>query len=98
MKKLLLALALLTASPAALAESLEVIATQAQASAQPAITVWIASNWGFRKQGTAKDLNEAHRIFGAHGYEVVSVESYIENGDLEGFFVTYRQRPRATPP
>ncbi len=97
MKKLLLTLALLAASPAALAESLEAIATQAQASGQPAITVWIASTWGFRKQGTAKDLNEAHRVFGAHGFDVVSVESYIENGDLEGFFVTYRQRPRTTP-
>ena len=92
MKKLLLALALLAASPAVLAESLDVTAAQAKASQQPAITVWIASTWGFRKQGTAKDLNEAHRVFGAHGYEVVSVESYIENGDLEGFFVTYRLR------
>lgn len=97
MKKLLLAAVLLAASPAASAESLEATATQAQASGQPAITVWIASTWGFRKQGTAKDLNEAHRIFGAHGYEVVSVESYIENGDLEGFFVTYRQRARPAP-
>jgi len=92
MKKLLLALALSVVATTAQANNLEEVATGAQASAQPAITVWIASTWGFRKQGTAKDLNEAHRIFGAHGYEVVSVESYIENGDLEGFFVTYRRR------
>ena len=92
MKKLLLTLVLLAASPTVLAVDLEATAAQAQASQQPAVTVWISSTWGFRKQGTAKDLNEAHRIFGAHGYEVVSVESYIENGDLQGFFVTYRQK------
>jgi hypothetical protein len=92
MNKLLLALVLLVATPAAHAADLEAIATQAQASAQPAVTVWISATWGFRKQGAAKELNEAHRLFGAHGYEVVSVESYVENGDLEGFFVTYRRR------
>ena len=92
MKKLLLILALFVAGMPALAADLEAIATQAQASGQPAVTVWIASTWGFRKQGAAKELNEAHRVFGAHGYEVVSVESYVENADLEGFFVTYRRK------
>jgi hypothetical protein len=91
MKHLLLALALLTATPVAAAADLEAIATQAHASSQPAVTVWIASTWGFRKSAAAKDLNEAHRVFGAHGYEVVSVEPYIENSDLQGFFVTYRR-------
>jgi hypothetical protein len=93
MKRLLLAIALFTATPLAHAADLEAIATQAQASAQPAVTVWISATWGFRKQGAAKELNDAHRVFGAHGYEVVSVESYVENGDLEGFFVTYRRKP-----
>ncbi|MGH8028894.1 MAG: hypothetical protein ACREO3_03065 [Arenimonas sp.] len=90
MKKLLLAAALFAFSTAAFAADLEAIAAQAQASQQPAVTVWVSSSWGFRKQGSAKDLNDAHRTFGKHGYEVVSVEPYIENADLEGFFVTYR--------
>jgi hypothetical protein len=92
MKKLLLVLCLLVATPVAFAADLEDIATKAQASAQPAVTVWISATWGFRKQGAARELNDAHRIFGSHGYEVVSVESYVENGDLEGFFVTYRHK------
>jgi opacity protein-like surface antigen len=92
MKKLLLALVLLAAFPAAQAADLETKAAQAQASQQPAVTVWISSTWGFRNQAAANQLNDAHRIFGAHGYEVVSVESYIENGDLQGFFVTYRRQ------
>jgi hypothetical protein len=92
MKKLLLVLALLAASPACPAASLEKVATEAQATNQPAVTVWVASTWGFRTEGSATKLNEAHRIFAAHGYEVVSVEPYIENSDLEGFFVTYRRK------
>jgi hypothetical protein len=92
MKKLLLAVALSALCSLAHAAGLDEIAAQAQASNAPAVTVWVASTWGLRKQGSAKDLNEAHRLFGARGYEVVSVESYIENGDLEGFFVTYRRR------
>ena len=92
MNKLLLALVLFAFAAVAAAHDLEKTAAEAQASAQPAVTVWIASTWGFRKQGSAKDLNDAHRIFGAHGYEVVSVESYVENGDLQGFFVTYRRK------
>ena len=92
MKKLLLASLLLLASPLAFAADLATEAAEAQASQQPAVTVWISSTWGFRNQGAANKINEAHRIFGAHGYEVVSVEPYIENGDLEGFFVTYRRK------
>jgi hypothetical protein len=92
MKKLLLAVALLAASPLAFAADLESIAAHAQASQQPAVTVWVSSTWGFRKQGAARELNEVHQLFGAHGYEVVSVEPYIENGDLQGFFVTYRRK------
>ena len=48
MKKLLLALVLLAAFPAAQAADLESKAAQAQASQQPAVTVWISSTWGFR--------------------------------------------------
>ncbi|HVF35656.1 MAG TPA: hypothetical protein VND91_10080 [Candidatus Saccharimonadia bacterium] len=92
MMKQLLAFTMLAITPAVFAADIEAIAAQAQASRQPAVTVWISSTWGFRKQGSARDLNDAHRRFGAHGYEVVSVESYIENGDLEGFFVTYRRK------
>lgn len=92
MKRLLLVLTLLAASAAASAADLETTAARAKASGQPAVTVWVSSTWGFRKEGAARELNEAHRIFGENGYDVVSVESYVENGDLEGFFVTYRRR------
>lgn len=57
----------------------------------PAVTIWVDATWGFRKQGAANDLSQAHRAFARHGYKVVSVEPYIENGDLQGFFVTYQK-------
>ena len=57
----------------------------------PAVTLWVDATWGFRHQGAANDLTHAHQAFAAQGYKVVSVEPYIENGDLQGFFVTYQK-------
>lgn len=57
-----------------------------------AVTLWVDASWGFRNQGAANTLSRAHQAFTTRGYNVVSVEPYIENGDLQGFFVTY-QRP-----
>lgn len=57
-----------------------------------AVTIWVDATWGFRNQGAANNLSAAHNAFHARGYRVVSVEPYIENGDLQGFFVTYEKR------
>jgi hypothetical protein len=51
----------------------------------------VDATWGFRHQGAANDLTRAHKAFAAQGYKVVSVAPYIENGDLQGFFVTYQK-------
>ena len=55
------------------------------------MTIWVDATWGFRNQGAANDLTRAHAAFAARGYKVVSVQPYIENGDLQGFFVTYQK-------
>ena len=57
----------------------------------PATTIWVDASWGFRNQGAANDLTKAHTAFAAHGYKVEDVEPYIENGDLQGFIVTYQR-------
>ena len=57
----------------------------------PAATIWVDASWGFRNQGAANDLTKAHKAFAAFGYRVEDVEPYIENGDLQGFFVTYQK-------
>jgi hypothetical protein len=67
-------------------------AVDAQREQLPAVTIWVDATWGFRKSGAANDLSAAHKAFYAAGYHVVSVQPYIENGDLQGFFVTYEKR------
>ena len=92
--KFVLALALLLALPAhagVLEKSPKRAADQAARDGVPAVTVWIGATWGFRNQGAANDLTEAHKAFARHGYKVVDVAPYIEDGDLKGFFVTYQK-------
>ena len=95
MRRLLLAVLLACALPAQAGLFQKKPETAAQDAARanlPAVTIWVDASWGFRNQGAANDLTRAHSAFAAQGYKVVSVQPYIENGDLEGFFVTY-QRP-----
>ena len=66
-------------------------ADEAQAANMAAVTIWVDASWGFRNQGAANALSKAHEAFARNGYKVVSVEPYIENGDLQGFFVTYQK-------
>ena len=95
MYRLLLACLLafsLPASAALFSKSLEQVAQEASDSNLPAVTIWVEANWGFRKQGAANNLSRAHKAFADHGgYKVVSVQPYVENGDLQGFFVTYQK-------
>lgn len=72
-------------------KSPEKAAEQATRDNAPAATIWVDASWGFRNQGAANDLTRAHKAFAARGYKVVSVAPYIENGDLQGFFVTYQK-------
>ena len=99
MKPLIATLALATclvAAPSAQAslfgKSPEKSAAEAASQQLQAVTIWVEASWGFRNQGAANDLSAAHRAFYQRGYRVVSVEPYIENGDLQGFFVTYEKR------
>ncbi|HEY0506163.1 MAG TPA: hypothetical protein VGD42_21975 [Lysobacter sp.] len=59
---------------------------------QRTVSVYVDVDLGMRKNGSADELNQSHRAFNAKGYDVVSVVGYTENGDLQGFFVTYVRR------
>jgi hypothetical protein len=94
MRQLLLAILLAAALPAQAGlfdKKPEVAAEEAASANLAAVTVWIDASWGFRNQGAANSLSKAHQAFAVRGYKVVSVEPYIENGDLQGFFVTYQK-------
>jgi hypothetical protein len=69
----------------------ELSAQEAATANLPAVTIWVDASWGFRNQGAANNLTKAHSAFAARGYKVQSVQPYIENGDLQGFFVTYQK-------
>jgi hypothetical protein len=94
MRRLLLITMLALALPAQAAlfgKSPEKSAAEAAAADMSAVTLWIDASWGFRNQGAANNLSKSHQAFAARGYKVVSVEPYVENGDLQGFFVTYQK-------
>jgi len=94
MKSLFLVLLLASALPAQAAlfdKSPEKSAADAARDGLLAATIWVDASWGFRNQGAANSLSKAHQAFATRGYKVVSVEPYIENGDLQGFFVTYQK-------
>ena len=93
-RTLLLALMLAVAVPAhagLFGKSPAQAAAEAQREQMPAVTIWVDATWGFRKSGAANDLSAAHKAFYTAGYHVVDVQPYIENGDLQGFFVTYEK-------
>ncbi len=59
------------------------------ASGPAAQTVWIDVGPGSRKQRAARKLSESHQRQARQGWTFVDFEPYLENGDLEGFWVTY---------
>jgi hypothetical protein len=91
----LLLAACVTAAPIAQGGLLEkkpdAVAEEASQQQLPAVTIWVSASWGLRNQGAANNLTKAHGAFAKYGYKIVSVQPYIENGDLQGFFVTYQK-------
>ncbi len=88
----LLGLALGLASLSVGAANYEDDAIKASQSASNGYTVYVDVTFGLRKRMASKEINEAHAAFSQQGYEPVSVAPHTENGDLLGFFITYRKR------
>jgi hypothetical protein len=88
----LLAAALAFAALPATAADYTDDAADAARSGASGHTVYVDVTFGLRKRVAAAELNDAHRAFSAQGFEPVAVSAHEENGDLQGFFVTYRRR------
>jgi hypothetical protein len=59
-----------------------------------ASTVFIPDKAGSRQKGSASKLTESHRNAESQGWNFDEMSVYIEDGDLQGFFVTYtREHP-----
>ena len=53
------------------------------------ITVFVKARFARKKKGAARALTESHAKYQQAGYRYEDMVIYTENGDLEGFFVTY---------
>lgn len=67
-------------------------AQEAAEASLPAVTVFLDVNKLTRKHFAASKMTKSHKEFGDYGYELVDVSPYTENGDLEGFFVSYKKK------
>jgi hypothetical protein len=63
--------------------------TAAPAGWTKATTVFVNTVVGSRTGGSARRLNESHAEMEAKGWRFLDLDTYNENGDLVGFFVTY---------
>lgn len=54
-----------------------------------ASTVFIPDKAGNRQKGSASKLTDSHRNAEAQGWDFDEMAVYTEDGDLQGFFVTY---------
>jgi hypothetical protein len=70
----------------------ETAAAEAARDHLATVTIWLDATLGMRNTGAASALTRAHAAFAAHGYRLHSIEPYVENGDLQGFFVSYEKR------
>jgi len=57
--------------------------------ATEASTVFVEDATLRRHDGSAKRISDAHRNAEKQGWEFKDLDVYIENGDLQGFFITY---------
>ena len=59
------------------------------ASCQQAKTIFRNSSLFSRRGNAAENMSEKHDEYTKNGWKFEDMETYIENGDLEGFFLTY---------
>ncbi len=65
---------------------------EAAAKNLSAVTVFVDVNKLNRKNLAAKKMTAMHQDFAQYGYRLVGISPYNENGDLEGFFVSYQKK------
>jgi len=59
------------------------------AGCSEAKTIFRDSSRFSRRGNAAQNMTEKHDEYTAKGWKFEDMETYIENGDLEGFFLTY---------
>lgn len=54
-----------------------------------ASTVFVPDKTGSRQKGSAKKITDSHKNAESQGWNFDEMSIYIEDGDLQGFFITY---------
>lgn len=86
-KQIYLTLLLILVTGVCLAKKNE--AEKAKTKNLAAVTLFVDINKFNRKDGAARKMTKLHQQFAEQGYTLINVNVYTENGDLEGFFVSY---------
>ena len=55
------------------------------------VTVYVDADLGARKAGGARRITASHAEWAEKGYRPIDMEIYIEDEDMEGFFITYER-------
>ena len=58
-------------------------------SCQESKTIFRDASRFSRKNNAAQNMSKKHDEYTRNGWKFVDMETYIENSDLEGFFLTY---------
>ena len=61
----------------------------AKCPALQASTIFVSDKKVSRKKGSAKKISETHKTAQSQGWNFEDLEIYIEDGDLQGFYITY---------
>ena len=56
---------------------------------QESKTVWRDVSRFGRKKSAAENMSDIHDELAKQGWKFADMETYVENSDLEGFFLTY---------
>jgi hypothetical protein len=68
------------------------------APALEGLTIYVNISGLASRSRHAKKITNLHQQQALLGYSVIGVQPHIENGDLEGFYVTYTRQPLNTAP
>jgi len=88
-KKTFISTLILTAFVSAIAFAQEENTEPAKCPALQASTIFVKDKATSRKKGSAIKISETHKTAESQGWDFKDLEVYIEDGDLQGFFITY---------
>ena len=79
----------LISSPVFAKKDKDKVGVPVQCGELQAYTVFLKDKAGNRQKGSAELISEQHKLAEKAGWNFDELAIYIEDGDLQGFFITY---------